>query len=105
MMLSVVETESLVRTGVNHRHQFLPGHRVVTETPKQPAGDKICALLVHATACHTMMRCLDHHTGPLWLQHLLDAVSDLRCQALLNLQPFGIGLDYTSQLGDADDTL
>ena len=89
-------TASLLRTRVNHRHQFLPGDWIVTKTSKQPAGDKIRALLVDATVSHAVMCRLDHHTSALRLQNMLDAIGDLRCQAFLNLQPLGIRVDYAS---------
>src|SRR5271156_4712157 len=49
------------------------------------------------------MRRLDHHGDAARLQDAFDRVGDLRGQALLDLEPFGINLDDAGQFGDADD--
>ena len=48
---------------------------------------------------------LDDHGDTPWLQLGIDGVGDLSGHLLLDLQPLGISLDHTCQLGDADHTI
>ena len=61
------------------------------------------AALVHAARGHAFVRGLDHHADAARLQHVVDAVGDLRGHLFLHLEAARIGLDHARQLADADD--
>src|SRR6188508_166986 len=87
----------------NHRQEFCPRARIGAEVAKKLARDHGHAVLAHAARGHALVDSFDDDADAARLQHVLDAVRDLRRQRFLHLQPACERLDDTRQLADADD--
>ena len=85
-----------------HAEKFLPQLLIVAEAAEHAAGDKVAVRLVHAARGHAVMRRFDDDADTAWLEYVVDRVSDLRGQPLLNLQPLGIDFDHPGELADTD---
>src|SRR6185437_6236233 len=63
--------------------------------PRHPA-------LVHAAGGHALVYRVHHHAHAARLEHLGDAVGNLRGQLLLHLEAPGVAVDHARQFADAD---
>src|SRR6185436_7299248 len=87
----------------DHRQEFGPRARVGAKVTEQLARDHRHAVLAHAARRHALVGSFDHDAHTSRLQHVLNAVRDLRGQRFLHLQPAGERFDDACQLADADD--
>src|SRR5215471_19029605 len=87
----------------DHAQEFTARQWVLAELAEHCRSDHADAGLVDAPRGHALMRRFDDDRDALWLEHLLDAVRDLRVHLLLHLQAARIGFDHTGQFRDADD--
>ncbi len=54
-----------------------------------------------AAGGHALVHGVDHHADPARLEHVRDAVGDLRGELLLHLQPPRVAVDHARELADA----
>ena len=71
--------------------------------PSTVGGHHGYTRFVDAPCRHALMGGFDHHGDAFWLQHLLDAIGDLRVHLLLHLKAARIGVHHAGELGNADD--
>ena len=84
-------------------HKFLPGARVVEEETCEGAGGRDAVLLFNAAHLHAEVAGLDDDGDAFRLQGLLNAVTDLLGEALLDLQAAGEGVDDPRNLAEANN--
>src|SRR5690606_34611773 len=76
---------------------------VGAELAEQLARDHRHALLAYPARRHALVHALDDDADPFGLQHVVNAVRDLRRHRFLNLEPAREGLDDARELTDAHD--
>src|SRR5690606_13549118 len=84
-------------------HELGACARIGAEVAEQLARDHRDALLADAPRRHALVDAFDDDADALRLQHVLNAMRDLRRHRLLDLKPAGEGFDDAGELADADD--
>src|SRR5262245_36013766 len=85
---------------IDELQEFRPRAGILPERARHSAGHHRYATLVYASGRHAFMDCIHNDTDTARLEHVIDAVGDLGCQLLLNLESPGIALDDPCELAD-----
>jgi hypothetical protein len=95
-----------VRAGdADETQEFAAGAGIAAEAAGHAAGHHRDIALVHAAGGHALVHRVHHHSRPARLEHLGDAVGDLRGELFLHLKAPRITVDHPCQLADADDLI
>src|SRR5690606_25601999 len=100
-MPTTTSTASTLAAHFDEAQELGAGARVLAEAAEHLGGHPRPAALVDAAGGHALVRALDHHAHADRLQHVLDALGDLRGHLLLHLEAARVGLDHARQLADA----
>src|SRR5580698_5329746 len=97
--LPISSATAICRRVADDTEKFAARQRTCAEFAMHRGRHHAHARFVDAARRHALVAGFDHHRDALWLQHGIDAMSDLRIHLLLHLEPTRIGFDDTRQLG------
>src|SRR3569833_382114 len=88
------------RPYIHELQKLHTGAGVLAERPGHPAGHHRNTALVDTACGHALVSCVNHDSHPTRLEHIVDAVRDLRGQLFLDLKTTRVAFDDTRELAD-----